>query len=88
MQIMTQCTENKEEWWCFCNTTTSYTQKGGGYTNLINHLKAHDGWEEKAAELLASSQRRQLTLDDFIDSDAQSTMRWLKLLLTKNLPLS
>jgi hypothetical protein len=88
-QMMTVDANNPEEWWCICTEKKSFKQARNGYTNLLSHLNTrHIGWQDKAIENLSTGSKRQLLIEDFVDSEAQSTMRWLKLLITKNLPLS
>ena len=77
---------------CVCTKEFKQDVKSG-YSNLMGHIKRdHPNYESKALDLMAEKARtgtlRQMTIDDFIDAKAYSTMRWLRLLISKNLPLS
>jgi hypothetical protein len=92
---------------CVCTKEFKQDVKSG-YSNLMGHIRRdHPNYESKALDSMAEKARigtlRQMTIDDFIDEKAYSTMRWLRLfidekaystmrwlrlLISKNLPLS
>ena len=65
-----------------------------GYTNLIeNHVeKKHQAYEARVTEIIKAKKENrsftQLSMDDFKDNKSFSTLKWLELIISKNLPLS